>query len=96
MNMCGGMSGAKVMTPEMFSKFVSLKPAIQIKAGKTYTVFEPISFKSQVVAGTNYVAKIKVDGEKCIHAKMFEPLPYTGDPISVTSVEVDKQIGDAL
>ncbi|CAE7547072.1 Cstb, partial [Symbiodinium sp. KB8] len=48
--------------------------------------FEIIEFKSQVVAGTNYELKAKVDGV-AYNIKAFAPLPHTGEPISISSAE---------
>jgi cystatin-A/B len=93
---CGGVSAPKPMNPEMFSKFVSLKANIQAKAGLTFTVFEPVAYTSQVVAGTNYKAKIKVDGGKYIHVKLFEPLPCYDQPIDISEVLQNKTEADAL
>lgn len=41
-------------------------------------------FKTQVVAGTNYELLVNA-GEMLYHIKMFQPLPQTGDPATITS-----------
>ena len=40
-------------------------------------------FKTQVVAGTNYELLVNA-GEMLYHIKMFQPLPQTGDPATIT------------
>ena len=51
---------------------------------------EAVSFTSQVVAGTNYDVKYlatNADGEEYfLEARIFEPLPGSGEGPSVTSV----------
>ena len=53
---------------------------------KTFSV-KLLGYKTQGVGGDiNYFMKIAV-GDKVIHAKVFEPLPHTGEPAQVESVE---------
>ena len=52
---------------------------------KTFSV-KLLGYKTQVSEGINYFMKIAV-GDKVIHAKVFEPLPHTGEPAQVESVE---------
>jgi cystatin-A/B len=60
------------------------------------STFEPVSVKSQVVAGMNYWVKIKVDGDEYIHVKIYKPLPYTNSPPTVQEVIRGKTLDDPL
>ena len=40
--------------------------------------------QTQVVAGTNYKACIKIDSIKFLNVKVYEPLPYTKKAPTVT------------
>eukprot|EP00345_Euplotes_harpa_P018704 CAMPEP_0168341416 /NCGR_PEP_ID=MMETSP0213-20121227/14674_1 /TAXON_ID=151035 /ORGANISM="Euplotes harpa, Strain FSP1.4" /LENGTH=68 /DNA_ID=CAMNT_0008347895 /DNA_START=8 /DNA_END=211 /DNA_ORIENTATION=- len=44
---------------------------IEAHLGTTFTTFEPVHYTTQVVAGTNIQAKIRVDGDDHVHAKIF-------------------------
>ena len=50
--------------------------------------FEPKSFTSQVVAGTNFLVRGAVDG-KPASVKIFRPLPHTGAPPRVSEAAFD-------
>ena len=45
---CGGFGDYKEMTEEVKAIATQMKPKIEEKAGATYTVFEPLQFKTQV------------------------------------------------
>jgi hypothetical protein len=38
--------------------YIQVKGAVEDHAKKSYSVFEPHSYKTQVVAGTNYFVKV--------------------------------------
>mmetsp|Transcript_64668 Transcript_64668/g.74281 ORF Transcript_64668/g.74281 Transcript_64668/m.74281 type:complete len:92 (-) Transcript_64668:151-426(-) len=91
--MLGAYSAQWKEADEEFSGFVtSVKSQVEEKAAKTYATFELHSFKTQVVAGLNMVARIKVDGEKYIQVKLFRPLPHTGNPTEIHEVVEDVTI----
>jgi cystatin-A/B len=54
-----------------------LKTEIEGRVGASFSVFKATTYTSQVVAGTNYLVNIEVDGEKTIRVKVFRPLPHT-------------------
>jgi len=51
--------------------------------GKAFEQWTAVSYKSQVVAGTNFKVKVKVaddkDGFSYAHVKVFRPLPGQGE-----------------
>jgi cystatin-A/B len=76
--MCGGFGGVKQPDENILAELSQIKGTIETKLNSSFTVFEPVHYKSQVVAGTNLMVKIKVDGEKYIHVKYHRPLPCNG------------------
>lgn len=81
----GGHSEPKT-DAEGISKIKSWQSTIESTIGSTGT-FEVVSYTTQVVAGTNWRAKIRTGpGETdYVHVTIFEPLPHTGDAASVSS-----------
>lgn len=82
MTTCGGHSELKEPTEEINSIVDALKEAILGAAGVSVgeAAWSVVSYTSQVVAGTMFMAKINA-GTEHIHAKIFKPLPHTGaDP----------------
>merc|ERR1712126_478792 len=88
--MCGGTTDSKPADDAGRKVLDSVKVALLEKAGATGNV-ELHSYKTQVVAGTNYFMKVKV-GETVIHARVFEPLPHTGQPAELHSIEAGDHI----
>ena len=74
----------------------SVKPTIEINAGQSFSQFNAISYKTQVVAGTNYKIKVQVGDTDYVHVTVFKPLPHTGAPLEVTKVEVGKTLEDQI
>jgi len=58
----------------------------------------PVGIRQQVVAGMNYWVKIQVGGGDAdyIHAKIFKPLPHTGQPAQLVEVVEGRSVDDAL
>lgn len=46
--------------------------------------------KAQVVAGTNYFVKAKINDSAFFHLRIYEPLPHTGEPPSLAAIDVEK------
>ena len=62
-----------------------MKGALAEKTGHQ-DEFTLLGYKTQVVAGTNYFMKVAF-GEKVVHARVFQPLPHTGAPAEVHSID---------
>ena len=61
---------------------------IEESVGQSFDTFEPFAYTTQVVAGTVYQAKIRVDGGDVLHAKIFQPLPHTNEDPSVMDIKI--------
>ena len=59
-----------------------------------YHTFEPVSYTTQVVAGTVYKSKVHVGGGHYIHIKVFQPLPHTGEACSIMEHSAGHALGD--
>jgi len=83
--MCGGTTEMKSPDDESNQMLTTVKDQFHEKAGTSGEV-KLLGYKTQVVAGTNYFMKIAV-GDKVIHARVFQPLPHTGESAQVHSIE---------
>ena len=59
-----------------------MKATTETKLNKKFSTFEAVSFKSQVVAGTNYAIKVKTDSEY-VHIKVYQSLPHMGSTLEL-------------
>ncbi|XP_044837000.1 cystatin-B-like isoform X2 [Mauremys mutica] len=75
-----------------------VKPQLEEKDKKPYPVFVAITYKSQVVAGTNYLIKVSVSNsnDECVHLRVFQSLPHENEGPSLTSYETGKTKNDPL
>jgi len=82
--MCGGHSSAKVADADIQELVDQVRENVQNQLGRTFTTYEAVSYRSQVVAGTNFTVKVKTDTDY-VHVRIFRPLPGRGD-LEVSSV----------
>ena len=94
--MCGGFTEARPVDDNVKACANEVKAKVEEKLNTKFTVYEPIKFKSQVVACANYMIKVKVDGDKYIHIKVFKPLPVNGTEKKLLDVQADKTLNDPL
>ena len=93
-HLCGGKGEAHAPNQEQLSIINSAKPEIEAKSGERFGEFEVVSVRTQVVAGTNIFAKIKVGHDKYIHVRIWHKLGGAGNEVS--QVETGKSAHDAL
>ena len=91
----GGTGSAQAITDEVAALCVGLKDAAIAQAQATGwngipAQWTPQSFCSQVVAGTNFFVKVRIDDTPTgyMHLRIFRPLPHVGAPASVTGVQI--------
>ena len=83
--MVGGFGDEKDVDQEVLDMANALQADIMaLMPGKQFDMFTPEKYTSQVVAGTNFLVKIKVGEGRYVNAKIFRPLPHTGEPPRVT------------
>ena len=91
MTLCGGTGANKVADDHIKEVCSQIKSAVETHAAKSYATFEPVAYKTQVVAGTNYFVKVKVDdGDSHVHLRVFKGLPHAGGELSLHSMQHEK------
>lgn len=79
----------------MQSLLDGLKAVVEENVGKALSELKALTYRTQVVAGTNYLVEADAGGE-IFHVKVFQPLPHTGSPAEVSSVTGPHAAGTAL
>ncbi|KAG1931580.1 cystatin-B-like [Pimephales promelas] len=89
----GGWSEEAPVTEEV--KKICIEAGKQ--AGVKFDVCVPETFKYQIVAGKNYLVKVKVsEDNKYLHVNIYQALPVDGGDLSVTGVQYPKPRTDPL
>ena len=89
MSVCGGLNTASDATPEVQELVDSLSHEIKAQTGAEFPHLKAVSYRTQVVAGTNYFVKVNA-GDEHLHVRIHKPLPHTGAPASLAAVQRSK------
>lgn len=73
-----------------FSLAIQVKSQLEEKENQKFDVFKAVSFRRQVVAGTNFFIKVHVGEDKYMHLRVFEPLPHENKPLTLSSNQTNQ------
>lgn len=73
-----------------------VKSQLEEKENQKFPVFKAVSYKSQVVAGTNLFIKVDVGGENFVHLRVFKSLPHENKPLTLSAYQTNKAKHDEL
>mmetsp|Transcript_2922 Transcript_2922/g.4557 ORF Transcript_2922/g.4557 Transcript_2922/m.4557 type:complete len:104 (-) Transcript_2922:38-349(-) len=95
---CGGATDARAADAEIQTLIDGVKDQALAKAKEAgrdgdFATYEAKSVRSQVVAGTNFFVKVQVSDSECIHLRIHQPLPHTGEKASVAGGKVGQDVG---
>eukprot|EP01029_Cantina_marsupialis_P010355 TRINITY_DN235717_c0_g1_i1.p1 TRINITY_DN235717_c0_g1~~TRINITY_DN235717_c0_g1_i1.p1 ORF type:complete len:144 (-),score=40.37 TRINITY_DN235717_c0_g1_i1:102-533(-) len=94
---CGGFRPpTSNITPEILSLVKRIQPQVQKRVNRNFVTFQPVLWSSQVVAGVNYMVKVRVGYNEYVHIEIFSPLPYTKEGPRVVGVCEHKKFEDVL
>uniref|UniRef100_A0A3Q0T7X9 Cystatin-B n=1 Tax=Amphilophus citrinellus TaxID=61819 RepID=A0A3Q0T7X9_AMPCI len=96
MPMCGGLTELKQADEKVQLICDQMKPHTEQKTGRNFGVFTAKSYKTQLVAGTNYFIKVHVGGDECLHLRVYEKLPCYGGELELTSLQHSKSHNDDI
>ncbi|GAA6072745.1 cystatin-B-like [Tachysurus ichikawai] len=94
--LCGGTSEAKEANEEVQKICDEMKSHAEEKAGRTFDVFTAKSYKTQVVAGTNFFIKVHVGGEDFAHVRVYKMLPHAGGKLELHGIQTPKAHHDPI
>jgi cystatin-A/B len=86
MMMCGGFGNDKQPDEEVRGICNEIKSQVESKLNASYGTFEPLSYQTQVVAGTNFLIKVKTDNGQ-LKIKVHRPLPHAGPQLTLMEAE---------
>jgi cystatin-A/B len=94
--MCGGKGQVNPADESIVEMVNNVRSEVEAQANASYTVFEAVSFRSQVVAGTNFFVKVRVDGDQYVHVRIFRALPCNGGGLQVSGVTTGQTLESDL
>lgn len=89
--MVGAFGEHQEMTEEVASLVTALKGDIESSLESAFEVFEPLTYSSQVVAGTNFMVRVHIGEEKHVVAKIHRPLPHRQQAPHLMSVNFEAE-----
>ncbi|CAJ0956509.1 unnamed protein product [Ranitomeya imitator] len=93
--MVGGFGSEKPANAEVQAACNKVKAQFLKQSGTNATKFVALVYKSQVVAGKNYLVKVDTGDQFC-HLKIFVPLPHTGEEPQLSGWQCGKTKKEAL
>uniref|UniRef100_A0A3Q4IE77 Cystatin-B n=1 Tax=Neolamprologus brichardi TaxID=32507 RepID=A0A3Q4IE77_NEOBR len=89
---CGGWSETKT-ADEQIQKICD---NVKKETHENYVEFHAVEYRSQVVAGANYLIKVHVGGTSYLHLMVWQRLPCDGGQDALTGVQQHHHKDDPL
>ncbi|XP_068698687.1 cystatin-B-like [Montipora capricornis] len=93
---CGGTSELKQADENVQKICDQVKGEAENKAGTKFSQFVAKSYKTQVVAGTNYFIKVDVGDGNFVHLRVYQTLPHAGSTLELSAIKTGMKEDDAL
>ncbi|XP_064500669.1 cystatin-A-like [Pseudopipra pipra] len=92
----GGLSPPERATQEVQDITNQVKVQLRVRVNERYDIFRAILYRTQVVAGTNYLIKVQVADTEYVHLKVFVGLPPENLYPALVSFQTGKTRDDPL
>ncbi|XP_003439236.1 cystatin-B-like [Oreochromis niloticus] len=93
---CGGWSKTKKADEQTQKICENVKNQVEKEPQKNYAEFHAVEYRSQVVAGINYLIKVHVGGTNYLHLMVLHELPCNAGQEVVTGVQEHHHKDDPL
>ncbi|XP_012372048.1 cystatin-B-like [Octodon degus] len=94
--MCGAPSTTQRAMAQTQDLADSVRTQLEEKENRKYSVFKAVSFKCQLMAGTNYFIKVDTGDENFLHLRVFKSLPHENKPLELAACRTNKSRNDQL
>uniref|UniRef100_A0A3Q4I4T5 Cystatin-B n=1 Tax=Neolamprologus brichardi TaxID=32507 RepID=A0A3Q4I4T5_NEOBR len=74
----------------------NVKNQVEKETHENYVEFHAVEYRSQVVAGANYLIKVHVGGTSYLHLMVWQRLPCDGGQDALTGVQQHHHKDDPL
>ncbi|KAM8881164.1 cystatin-B-like [Synchiropus picturatus] len=91
-----GVGDAKPANEMIQNMCDGLKEHVESKMGINFAEFTAKSYKSQVVAGTNYFVKVHVGGDQYAHLRIHKALPFQPGGVKLSDAQYPKKEEDKI
>jgi len=96
MKLVGGLSELKKSDENVQNIVKAMKLKIEDKIGKEVVEFQCVSYKTQIVAGTNYFIRITFGNKEYLDIKVFRDLPHTKNSDELIDIKLNKKEDDEI
>ncbi|CAH3146026.1 unnamed protein product [Pocillopora meandrina] len=73
-----------------------VKSQAEAMAGTKFKEFKAISYRTQLVAGTNYFVKVHVGDSSYVHLRIEQSLPQYGSKVELIAIRTGMSDDDSL
>eukprot|EP01115_Flamella_aegyptia_P011132 TRINITY_DN50926_c0_g1_i1.p1 TRINITY_DN50926_c0_g1~~TRINITY_DN50926_c0_g1_i1.p1 ORF type:complete len:97 (+),score=39.72 TRINITY_DN50926_c0_g1_i1:160-450(+) len=70
----GGMKQVQDIDEVGMKVALEVKPQLEAKTGRYFTIYNPLQYATQLVAGVNYFIKVDVGNGEHVHLRVFKDL----------------------
>ncbi|XP_018430297.1 PREDICTED: cystatin-B-like [Nanorana parkeri] len=88
--MCGGTGAVKAADSTVQELCDQVKAELEQKHGKQFDTFVAVSYKTQLVNGTNYFVKVQVGDEEYYHVRIHKALPHEQGKVTLSTSQTGK------
>ncbi|XP_029434315.1 cystatin-B-like [Rhinatrema bivittatum] len=95
-HLVGGLGAEHLADAKTQALLDQVRPQYEAKDGKKPNCFKLISYKKQIVAGTNYFCKVQTGPNEYSHVRFYETLPHDGQKLTLTDYQTCKTKHDEI
>lgn len=97
MMQCGGLAAVREKDDEVSEVVSKVKPQLEEQSGRKFELLDVIHYRTQVVAGKNYFAKVKArevgGAEQIVHLRVWKTL---SGALELSAYQLNLGAGDEL